>query len=116
VQEYPEALQAPVEAGAVVQLTAASLDGRLGGAAADCARRLLDLELAHLVATDIHAVGRRPVGLADVARAVGDALLARWLTTDVPAALLAGDVPPPRPARAEPEKASRGHFRRRPRR
>jgi protein-tyrosine phosphatase len=116
VQEYPEALRAPVEAGAVVQLTAASLDGRLGRAAADCSRRLLDLELAHLVATDVHADGRRPAGLAHVARAVGDEPLARWLTEAVPAALLAGEPLPARPASAPPAKASRGLFRRRPRR
>lgn len=116
VQEYPEALRAPVEAGAIVQLTAASLDGRLGRAAADCSRRLLDLELAHLVATDVHAAGRRPAGLAHVARAVGDEPLARWLTEAVPAALLAGEPLPARPAPAPPAKASRSLFRRRPRR
>jgi protein-tyrosine phosphatase len=97
VQLDPERLRPLVESGVLVQLTAASLDGRLGGAPRAAARRLIDGRLAHLLASDAHAPDVRSVGLAGAARAVGDAALARWLTYDVPAALLAGRDLPERP-------------------
>ena len=98
VQERPVDLEGLVRAGAVIQLTAASVDGRLGRAAADCARRLLEFELAHLIASDAHAPGVRQAGLSGAAKAVGGGELAEWLTYTVPAALLAGEELPPRPA------------------
>ena len=96
VQERPDEIETLVRAGAVIQLTAASVDGRLGRAPAACARRLLELELVHLLASDAHAPGVRQAGLTAAATSVG-ADLGRWLTDDVPAALLAGDALPPRP-------------------
>lgn len=97
VQLDPERLRPLVDHGVVVQLTAASLDGRLGGAPRTAARRLLDARLAHLVASDAHAPDVRSVGLSGAARAAGDAVLAHWLTVDVPEALLAGASLPERP-------------------
>ena len=67
-----------------MQLTAASVDGRLGKAAATCARRLLELELAHCIASDAHGPGVREAGMSAAAEAVGGAELAQWLTYDVP--------------------------------
>jgi len=99
VQERPEALEPVVSAGAVIQLTAASVNGGLGRAAAVCARRLVELELAHLIASDAHAAWNRQSGLSAAAAAAGKEL-GRWLTSLVPAALLTGDELPPRPARA----------------
>lgn len=101
VQLEPERLRPLVDNGVVVQLTAASLDGRLGGAPRSTAKRLLDARLAHLVASDAHAPDVRSVGLAAASSAAGDEALARWLTEDVPEALLAGD---PLPERPEPER------------
>lgn len=98
IQARPEALLPLVEAGAVIQLTAASVDGRVGKAPAACARRLLELGLAHCVASDAHGPGVREAGLRAAAAAVGGPL-GRWLTTDAPAALLEGMALPPRPAR-----------------
>ena len=97
VQLDPERLRPLVDNGVVVQLTAASLDGRLGGAPRNAARRLLDARLAHLVASDAHAPDVRSVGLSGAARGAGDAALARWLTVDVPEALLSGASLPERP-------------------
>jgi protein-tyrosine phosphatase len=97
VQLDPERLRPLVDNGVVVQLTAASLDGRLGGAPKTAARRLLDARLAHLVASDAHAPDVRSVGLSGAAAAAGDASLARWLTREVPEALLAGRPLPDRP-------------------
>jgi len=98
VQAEPERLRPFVEAGVLVQLTAASVDGRIGRASATASRTLLDAELAHLIASDGHAPAVRAVGMAAAAEAVGDEALARWLTHDVPAAIVAAVAPPPRPA------------------
>lgn len=111
VQLDPERLRPLVDSGVVVQLTAASLDGRLGGAPRNAARRLLDARLAHLVASDAHAPDVRSVGLRGAAAAAGDDALARWLTEDVPEALLAGL---PLPARPESESAAGRFLRRQP--
>jgi protein-tyrosine phosphatase len=91
VQRDPRLLEDLVAAGAVVQVTAASLDGRLGRAAQSAARRLLDLRLAHVLASDAHGPGRRGAALADAVDAVRDEALARFLTVDAPAAILAGE-------------------------
>lgn len=99
VQERPERLRELVDAGVWVQLTAASVDGRLGKRNAAAAKALLDAELAHLIASDAHAPAVRAIGMGAAADAVGDNVLARWLTYEVPAALLTGDSPPPRPPR-----------------
>jgi protein-tyrosine phosphatase len=97
VQQEPVRLRELVDAGGVVQLTAASVDGRLGKRAAGCARALLDLELAHMVASDAHAPSVREAGLSGTGAALGDEALGNWLTQDVPRALLAGVELPERP-------------------
>ena len=96
VQSRPELLEPIVGAGTLVQLTAASVEGRLGGSAKRCARTLLDRGLAHLLASDAHAPEVRAVGLSGAVQEVGEEL-GRWLTLDVPRALLDGREPPPRP-------------------
>jgi protein-tyrosine phosphatase len=99
VQASPERLAPLVERGMLVQLTAASLDGRLGPGPRKTGLRLLELGLAHLLASDAHAPDLRQIGLSAAARAVGDEELARWLTEDVPAAIVADGQIPPKPAR-----------------
>lgn len=97
VQERPGRLGPLVDAGALVQLTAASVDGRLGRASRAASMRLLEMGLAHAVAGDAHMPGTRVAALSSAAAALGGGPLARWLTQDVPAAVIAGDDPPPRP-------------------
>jgi protein-tyrosine phosphatase len=97
VQAEPERLRPLVDQGAFVQLTAASLDGRLGRGARTTALRLLELELAHLVSSDAHAPDVRGIGMSAACEAVGDDGLSRWLTEDMPAAIVAGERLPPRP-------------------
>jgi protein-tyrosine phosphatase len=97
VQEQPVLLQPLVEAGAFIQVTAGSLDGSAGPAAARCARTLVERGLAHLVASDSHGRAIRRTGLGTVRDVLRDDALAAWLTREVPAALLAGSPPPPRP-------------------
>jgi protein-tyrosine phosphatase len=104
VQAGPQARLGPlVESGTLVQLTAASVDGRLGRRAREASARLLELGLAHLIASDAHTPAIRAVGMSAAADAVGNGALAGWLTHDVPAAIVAGEPPPPRPP-APPRK------------
>lgn len=110
VQALPERLEPIVHDGAVVQVTAASVDGRLGKRALACAHELIDLRLAHLIASDAHAPEVRRAGMSAAAAAVGDAALGRWMTTEVPAALLAGEDLPLRPRVRH--RRRRGIFRR----
>ncbi len=97
VAAHPERLIELVEAGVLVQVTAASVDGRIGRRAHDCGRYLLRAGLAHLLASDAHHASVREVGMAEAADRVGDPALARWLTWDVPSAILADSELPPRP-------------------
>ena len=95
----PERLRPLVESGAFVQITSASLEGRLGRRFRASALDLVARGLAHAVASDAHTAAIRAYGLRAGADALDDPPLARWLTHDVPAALLADDELPERPRR-----------------
>jgi protein-tyrosine phosphatase len=97
VQERPARVEALVEAGAIVQVTGASLDGRLGRASQVTAKRLLELGLVHTLASDTHGPHIRQGGLAAAAELVRDDVLARYLTREAPAAIVAGEPVPPVP-------------------
>jgi protein-tyrosine phosphatase len=97
VQQSPRVLAPLVESGVLIQLTAASLDGRLGRASAKCAQTLLREGLAHMIASDAHAPTLRAGGLIEAVEAVGNESLAHWLVEDVPAAVVNGETPPNRP-------------------
>lgn len=94
VQADPALLAPLVEAGALVQVTAGSFEGRFGHAAQRCAGELLAAGRVHLLASDTHGRTRRPVGFAAAAAAIARPRLVRRLTLDVPAALVA-DAPLP---------------------
>ena len=107
VQEDPDELRPLVDAGALVQITAASLDGRIGRSARTAAVDLIDRGLAHLLASDAHTPDVREAGLLGAVEAVGDPELARWLTLDMPMAIVTDG---PLPRRPSPRK--RGFLRR----
>lgn len=94
VQDRPDRLLTAVERGAAVQVTAASVDGRLGAAPRVASERLFELEAVHLIATDVHGPHISREGMRAAAEAVGDAVLAEHLTTGVPAAIVAGEPLP----------------------
>jgi protein-tyrosine phosphatase len=98
VADDPERLRPLVERGVVMQVTAAAVDGRLGGRAQKSAHTLIERGLAHLLASDGHAASIRAIGMREATRTLHDDALGRWLTEDVPAALLAGEQLPARPA------------------
>jgi protein-tyrosine phosphatase len=97
VHASPLRLADVVRAGALVQITAASLGGRLGRPTRKAALDLIELGLAHLVSSDAHRSGQRLTSLAKVRREVGDEVLARWLVADVPASIVLGRPLPDRP-------------------
>jgi protein-tyrosine phosphatase len=94
VQANPTLIERFVRGGARVQVTAASLDGRLGRRASQACRRLLDLGLVHVLASDAHTPDVRRGSLAQAVVALRDDGLARYLTRDVPAAIVAGEPVP----------------------
>jgi protein-tyrosine phosphatase len=96
VQGDPERLSHLVQGGVLVQVTAASLDGRIGKGPQQTARRLIEMGLVHLLASDAHSASIREVGMSAAARAVGGPL-ADWLTYDLPAAIVEDTPLPPRP-------------------
>jgi protein-tyrosine phosphatase len=97
-QRDPPMLERLVRAGMLTSVTAGSFGGRFGGEARGLALALAREGLLHNVASDAHdAVNRTPVLAAELERA-GLAPLARWLTVEVPAAILDGGEIPPRPA------------------
>lgn len=97
VQESPQLLAGLVDDGALVQLTAASITGDFGRAAARSSRTLLSAGLAHVVATDTHRAQGRGSALGPALASLRDPALARWLTLDVPTAIIEGSRCPPRP-------------------
>ena len=101
MQSNPGRLAEAVRLGALVQLTAASLDGRIGRSSQAAAKKLLELGLAHVLASDAHTPDIREAGLAAAAEALEDDGLARFLTVEAPSAIVAGEpVPdPPRKSR-----------------
>jgi protein-tyrosine phosphatase len=88
----------PERNGVLVQVTAASVDGRIGRRAQQCGLLLIEKGFAHMLASDAHHASVRAVGMAEAAEVLGGGALARWLTTDVPGAILRDDPIPPRPA------------------
>jgi protein-tyrosine phosphatase len=103
-----------VQHGAWMQLTAGSLTGRFGKRPRYWAERMLEEGLAHLIATDSHAVRRRPPLLAEAREAaetrVG-AEEARRLVIDRPQAILDDAVPASVPAPPPPAPPARGLLR-----
>lgn len=97
VQDRPDRLSGLVDAGALVQITAASLDGVRDRAAQAAALRLVDLGLVHVLASDSHGPHISREGLAAAAASLSDPELARYLTVDVPGAIVAGETVPDRP-------------------
>jgi protein-tyrosine phosphatase len=100
VQDRPNAIDGLLRAGALVQVTAASLDGRLGRSVQLAAEKLLQTGTVHVLASDAHSPALRDVAFAGAVESVGDDELARFLTQDAPAAIIAGRALPEPPQRA----------------
>jgi protein-tyrosine phosphatase len=100
-QRDPERLAALVGRGILVQVTASSLTRRpRESSSARLAHQLVADGLAHVIASDAHGVGHitrdsLADGVAAARSRVG--VLADWMATEAPAAILAGETPSPPP-------------------
>jgi protein-tyrosine phosphatase len=97
----PLLLEQLVHAGALTSVTAASLTGRFGEHVRRFALGLAGQGLIHNVVSDAHDCAKRPPSIARELDQTGLAPLTDWLTRAVPAAILAGEEVPPRPADVE---------------
>ena len=98
-----------VEMGCLMQVTAMSITGELGGPAMKCAHRLLKQRMVHIIASDAHSADNRPpvlaAGMAAAASVLGDTAAAGEMVLERPAAVLRGEpVSVPEPVRSEDRK------------
>jgi protein-tyrosine phosphatase len=98
----PARLVRLVDEGALCQVTTGAITGAFGAVIRDFALDLVRAGLVHDLASDAHDLARRPPGLGPALAALAAEGLAtedeqRWLTEAVPAAIIAGEDPPPRP-------------------
>jgi protein-tyrosine phosphatase len=110
-----EMLDALVEAGMLISLTAGSLVGRFGRTVQRFARLLVADGLVHNVTSDAHDHTRRPPGIAWELEQSGLGSLRAWLTEEVPSAILEDreDIPPPPTVAAGAARQRSGWWRRR---
>ena len=89
--------------GCLVQITAMSVTGEMGEDAMECAHRLLEFRLGHVMASDAHSADSRPpllsAGVEAAAQILGSRREAEAMVLDRPEAILDGaavEVPDPR--------------------
>ena len=93
----PQLLDELIAEGMLAQVTAGALRGQFGRVVRDFAFELIARGAVQVIASDGHG-SHRPARIAsELSRTGIDVALITWLARDVPAALLAGDAPPPRP-------------------
>jgi protein-tyrosine phosphatase len=102
-QREPQRLVRLVENGLLCSITAGSMWGQFGSRVRDFTIELLRAGLVHDVASDAHDSERRPPGLGDAFASAerelpGIGAQADWLSRLAPAAILAGESLPARPA------------------
>lgn len=112
LQRAPDKLAELVAAGMLTQITAGSLNGVFGQTVRRFTLELLEAGIVHAVASDAHDAVRRGPDMTGGLRAGEEELPglldhARWLTVDVPAAILDGG-PVPRPPGPPPQRRRRG--------
>ena len=112
LQRAPERLEALVEGGVLLQITGASLLRTPGNSAsAKLARRLVEHEIAHVIASDTHTGGAwRPSEMLAAHRAARQLAphRASWMVTAAPAAILAGEPLPAVAVQHRPPPAHAG--------
>ena len=91
-------LERLVKSGVLGSLTAGSLDGKFGAQVQRFSRALVSDDLVHNVASDAHDHSHRPPTIAGELERAGLGSLAEWFTEAVPAAILADEPIPLRPA------------------
>ena len=96
MMENPDILYELIRAGALVQITAGSVTGDFGRDARKNALRLLQLNMAHILATDAHNTSSRPPVLSKALRTVREEIGAKGaakMVLDTPLSLINGTEP-----------------------
>jgi protein-tyrosine phosphatase len=101
-QRDPQMLRSLVRGGILTSITAGSLVGRFGAGVRRFAMALVAEGIVHNVASDAHDRAARSPGIGAELDQSGLGALADWWTREVPAAILAGEDIPRRPAVALP--------------
>jgi protein-tyrosine phosphatase len=96
-QRRPERLDRLVRAGAVTSVTAGAFTGQFGDTVRKFAFSMVTNGWAHSVASDCHDAVRRPPSISEHLERAGLGTLRRWLTEDVPGAILDGTTIPSPP-------------------
>jgi protein-tyrosine phosphatase len=109
---HRDVLAALVEEGALTSITASSLTGDFGREPRRMAFDMLHGGLVHNVASDAHDPSYRSPELSAPLERAGLTAQLGWLTGDVPAAILAGADPPPRPEGELPQDPDQRGWRR----
>jgi protein-tyrosine phosphatase len=104
IQHQLEILYELTAMGCLIQITAMSITGELGEKAMSCAHRLLDLRLAHVIASDAHSADTRPPLLSPAVEVAGRIMAsaneAEAMVSTLPRAILTGEaVTVPEPGR-----------------
>jgi len=109
IQHNIDILYEFVSMGALCQVTAMGITGDFGGMVMQCAERLLKHRLVHIIASDAHSSDSRPPILSQAVEAAAEIMGsyddAERMVTEVPAAILSGDMP----EIPEPIPAKQGH-------
>ena len=97
IQHNIDILYEFIRMGALCQVTAMSITGDFGGIAMQCAERLLRHRMVHVIASDAHSSESRPPVLSQAVEAAAEILEnyddAERMVTEVPAAILSGNMP-----------------------
>ena len=82
IQKKPDIVYRWVQAGNLIQITAASITGEMGKPAKNCSKRMLKSGLVHVVASDAHSSTWRAPGLSH-ARKIVTEILSEDLANDI---------------------------------
>ncbi len=101
-----EAILELIELGCLVQITALSLTGGMGKGPAELSRKMVEMRIAHVIASDSHSPEMRSPKLSEAfaaaAKILGSEEEAEKLVTERPSSIVRGEgmeVPRPRTAR-----------------
>lgn len=95
IRRNPDALVPLIELGALTQITASSLTGHFGSSVRTVVETLVKRNLAHVIASDAHAVTDRPSRFQEgmrVAEALVGRTRVRQMVVDTPRAIIHGEV------------------------
>ena len=96
IQRNTALLEDLISAGALSQITAGSLTGRFGPPALQCCLRIIELNLAHFMASDAHSPGTRPPILSRAVEklsALTGRADAQQMVVDAPGIIIEGGEP-----------------------